>query len=123
MREKKLPELSDADLDEILSKAPPTISEGMRQRMKDEIAADLAAIENHDEFARIKAEDQARSEAVDQARRARRERERVLAEKRRFEAAQAEPGQLKPTTALQAVLEIVEPEVMQWAPTAEDLAW
>jgi hypothetical protein len=32
-------------------------------------------------------------------------------------------GALKPIPALQAVLEIVEPEVMQWAPTAEDLAW
>ncbi len=50
---------------------------------------------------------------------------KVLAwEKERREGPLRAPeGPLKPTPALQAVLEIVEPEVMQWAPTAEDLAW
>jgi hypothetical protein len=50
---------------------------------------------------------------------------KVLAwEKERREGPMRAPeGSLKPTPALQAVLEIVEPEVMQWTPSAEDLAW
>jgi ATP-dependent protease HslVU (ClpYQ) ATPase subunit len=85
MDNKRLPELTDEELDAILSKSPPKISETFREWMKADIAAIQAQEDTHDEFARIRAEDRARSEAIAEARRDRRVRERVLAEKRQIE--------------------------------------
>jgi hypothetical protein len=90
MDEKKprLPIETDAEMNAHIAAARK--AEGhltVREMIQRDIEADLLAEENLDEFARIRAEDVARGKAVEQTRRDRAQREKVLTEKRRRDAA------------------------------------
>jgi len=105
-------EPSDDELDSILAGAAPQVTAGMREWMKKDIEADEARIANHDEGTRILAAERARREGAVQARRERGQRERVLTEKRRLDAARQLVSQRVPvwkgTPELQAALDEIK---------------
>jgi hypothetical protein len=86
MYEKK--PLTDDEVKAILSGSNVRATAPKRQLTELDIA--LAAEENHDEFLRIRTEDVARGKAVEQARRDRGQREKVLTEKRRIASGREE---------------------------------